>query len=88
MPRRKAKNTEQNIGLVSNNTESDDYLRFRLPEALKERFKLYCYLKNVTMSDVVRDMIVDLMGSEDIEGLLKAKLHGENARKTKEEAIA
>lgn len=88
MPRRKGTNKEQNIGLVSSNTETDDYLRFRLPEALKERFKLYCYLKNVTMSDVVRDMIIDLMGSEDIEGLLKAKLHGENALKTKEEAIA
>jgi hypothetical protein len=49
--------------------ERDDYLRFRLPEALKERFKLYCYLKGITMSDTVREMIE---GSSQKRGLRKA----------------
>lgn len=60
--------------------ERDDYLRFRLPEALKERFKLYCYLKGITMSDTVREMIEDALRKEDLEDLLQEKLLQEKHR--------
>ncbi|NEO98393.1 MAG: hypothetical protein F6K58_06900 [Symploca sp. SIO2E9] len=54
--------------------ERDDYLRFRLPEALKERFKLFCYLKGITMSDTVRELIEEVLRNEDLEKLLQEKL--------------
>ena len=57
--------------------ERDDYLRFRLPEALKERFKLYCYLKGITMSDTVRELIEEVLRNEDLEKLLQGKLNQE-----------
>ena len=60
--------------------ERDDYLRFRLPEALKERFKLYCYLKGITMSDTVREMIEEVLRNEDLEKLLQEKLEEEKLR--------
>lgn len=60
--------------------ERDDYLRFRLPEALKERFKLYCYLKGITMSDTVREMIEEVLRNEDLEKLLQEKLLEEKLR--------
>lgn len=60
--------------------ERDDYLRFRLPEALKERFKLYCYLKGITMSDTVREMIEEVLRNEDLEKLLQEKLLQEKQR--------
>lgn len=60
--------------------ERDDYLRFRLPEALKERFKLYCYLKGITMSDTVREMIEEVLENEDLEKLLQEKLLEEKLR--------
>ena len=60
--------------------ERDDYLRFRLPEALKERFKLYCYLKGITMSDTVREMIEDVLRKENLEELLQEKLLQEKHR--------
>lgn len=60
--------------------ERDDYLRFRLPEALKERFKLYCYLKGITMSDTVREMIEEVLENEDLEQLLQEKLLEEKLR--------
>lgn len=60
--------------------ERDDYLRFRLPEALKERFKLYCYLKGITMSDTVREMIEDALRKENLEDLLQEKLLQEKHR--------
>jgi antitoxin component of RelBE/YafQ-DinJ toxin-antitoxin module len=60
--------------------ERDDYLRFRLPEALKERFKLYCYLKGITMSDTVREMIEEVLQNEDLEKLLQEKLLEEKLR--------
>jgi antitoxin component of RelBE/YafQ-DinJ toxin-antitoxin module len=60
--------------------ERDDYLRFRLPEALKERFKLYCYLKGITMSDTVREMIEEVLKNEDLEKLLQEKLLQEKQR--------
>lgn len=60
--------------------ERDDYLRFRLPEALKERFKLYCYLKGITMSDTVREMIEEVLRNEDLETLLQEKLLEEKLR--------
>jgi antitoxin component of RelBE/YafQ-DinJ toxin-antitoxin module len=60
--------------------ERDDYLRFRLPEALKERFKLYCYLKGITMSDTVREMIEEVLRNEDLEKLLQEKLLQEKKR--------
>jgi antitoxin component of RelBE/YafQ-DinJ toxin-antitoxin module len=60
--------------------ERDDYLRFRLPEALKERFKLYCYLKGITMSDTVREMIEEVLRNENLEELLQEKLLQEKRR--------
>lgn len=60
--------------------ERDDYLRFRLPEELKERFKLYCYLKGITMSDTVREMIEEVLRNEDLEKLLQEKLLQEKLR--------
>ena len=60
--------------------ERDDYLRFRLPEALKERFKLYCYLKGITMSDTVRELIEEVLRNEDLEQLLQQKLIQEKLR--------
>jgi antitoxin component of RelBE/YafQ-DinJ toxin-antitoxin module len=65
--------------------ERDDYLRFRLPEALKERFKLYCYLKGITMSDTVREMIEEVLRNEDLEKLLQEKLLEEKLRDNSKE---
>jgi antitoxin component of RelBE/YafQ-DinJ toxin-antitoxin module len=65
--------------------ERDDYLRFRLPEALKERFKLYCYLKGITMSDTVREMIEEVLRNEDLEKLLQEKLIEEKHRDSTKE---
>lgn len=65
--------------------ERDDYLRFRLPEALKERFKLYCYLKGITMSDTVREMIEEVLRNEDLEKLLQEKLIEEKHRENTKE---
>lgn len=65
--------------------ERDDYLRFRLPEALKERFKLYCYLKGITMSDTVREMIEEVLRNEDLEKLLQEKLIEEKLRDNSKE---
>ena len=67
--------------------ERDDYLRFRLPEALKERFKLYCYLKGITMSDTVREMIEDVLRNENLEELLQEKLLQEKRRENLTEAV-
>lgn len=69
-------------------TEADDYLRFRLPEALKERFKLYCYLENLTMSDVVREMIEKKLEEIDMDELLQKKLKGERDRKAQKPALS
>jgi predicted DNA-binding protein len=68
--------------------ERDDYLRFRLPEALKERFKLYCYLKGITMSDTVREMIEEVLRNEDLEKLLQEKLLEEKLRDNSKEISA
>lgn len=68
--------------------ERDDYLRFRLPEALKERFKLYCYLKGITMSDTVREMIEEVLRNEDLEKLLQEKLLEEKLRDNPKEISA
>jgi antitoxin component of RelBE/YafQ-DinJ toxin-antitoxin module len=68
--------------------ERDDYLRFRLPEALKERFKLYCYLKGITMSDTVREMIEEVLRNEDLEKLLQEKLLEEKLRDNPKELPA
>ena len=65
--------------------ERDYYLRFRLPEALKERFKLYCYLKGITMSDTVREMIEEVLKNEDLEKLLQEKLIEEKLRDNSKE---
>ena len=84
LPRHSASGTERMGNSQKQPTlereERDDYLRFRLPEALKERFKLYCYLKGITMSDTVREMIEEVLRNEDLEKLLQEKLLEEKLR--------
>ena len=60
---------------------NDEFIRFRLPEVIKERFKLWCYLKGTRMTDVVRDMIVEKMNEEDMESELANRLNAERLQK-------
>jgi antitoxin component of RelBE/YafQ-DinJ toxin-antitoxin module len=60
---------------ITNMSGSDDYIRIRLPEELKEKFKLYCAIKNVTMSDLLRDYVTDMMNEVDLDALWKEKMN-------------
>ena len=68
---------------VEEKEEAGDYLRFRLPTSLKERYKLFCYLKGDTMSDRIRGLIEKDISSVDMEELLAQQFARERELKLK-----
>lgn len=45
--------------------DSDNYIRFLVSTDLKERFKLYCYLKGTNMSDFLREAVEEIIREEE-----------------------
>ena len=49
-------------------------IRLYLPTELKDRFKLYCQLKGITMTEVIKEQIEKLLESENLTKLLEERL--------------
>ena len=54
--------------------EGQELIRLYLPSELKDRFKLYCQLKGITMTEVIKEQIEKLLLSEDFPSLLEERL--------------
>lgn len=54
--------------------EGQELIRLYLPTELKDRFKLYCQLKGITMTEVIKEQISKLLESEDFTSLLEERL--------------
>lgn len=54
--------------------EGQDLVRLYLPVDLKEKFKLYCQLKGITMTEVIKEQIEKLLDSEDFSEILEERL--------------
>ena len=54
--------------------DGQEIIRLYLPSELKEKFKLYCQLKGLTMTEVVRQTVEQLVESEDFTKLLGERL--------------
>ena len=65
---------QKKVVWMSEKRDGQDLIRLYLPKQLKERFKLYCQLKGVTMTEVVKDQIEQLLDSKDFAELLEARL--------------
>ena len=54
--------------------DGQEIIRLYLPAELKEKFKLYCQLKGLTMTEVVRQTVEQLVESENFTKLLGERL--------------
>ncbi|MEW5858047.1 MAG: hypothetical protein AB1861_11790 [Cyanobacteriota bacterium] len=63
--------------------DGQELIRLYLPSELKEKFKLYCHLKGLTMTEVVKEQVEQLVRSEDFTQLLGERLKESPSSKDK-----
>ncbi len=56
--------------------EGQDLIRIFVPSELKERFKLWCQLKGLTMTEAIVGWIEESLENEDFGKLVEKKLKG------------
>jgi hypothetical protein len=54
--------------------DGQEIIRLYLPAELKEKFKLYCQLKGLSMTEVIKKQVEELVKSEDFIQLLGERL--------------
>lgn len=60
--------------------DGQELIRLYLPSDLKEKFKLYCQLKGLSMTEVIKEQVEELVKSEDFIQLLGERLKTTRSR--------
>jgi len=60
--------------LLMEKREGQELIRLYLPTELKNKFKLYCQLKGISMTEVVKEQIEKLLEAEDLAEIFEERL--------------